>query len=210
LFWAASRSAYRLGFIAGATALTVVAGIGLFAVLHFSTPTVGEAPPDSAQIEETLNRAKLSDPMAQHDLARMYGSGRGVPQSEKDKVLWLERAAEQGNADAQYQLGIALRNGQGVIQDFASAATWLQRAAQSGNGWAQYELGRLYSGGIGIKADNVKAYMWFNLAAAQGIGGADAARDAALKLLSPSETREAQAESRRISEAQQTPSASAR
>jgi hypothetical protein len=97
-----------------------------------------------------------------------------------------------------------------VIQDYARAATWLQRAAQSGHGLAQFELGLMYRGDAGIEADNVKAYTWLNLAAAQGVIGADAAREIVLRKLSPAEISEAQAEARRLSEAQHTQSTGAR
>ena len=163
----------------------------------------GEAPPEAAVIDETTSLARQGDPVAEHELARRYAAGRGVPQSDHERMLWLVRAAEHGNVDAQYELGIALRHGHGTVQDFARSAHWLQRAAERGNALAQYELGLLYRTGTGIATDNVKAYTWLNLAAAQGVAGAATARDAVLRQLSPAETRDAQAEARRLSEAQQ-------
>ncbi|MGZ8434580.1 MAG: isocitrate/isopropylmalate family dehydrogenase, partial [Candidatus Binatia bacterium] len=75
--------------------------------------------------EAVLNLAKQSDPIAEHELAKMYAAGRGVPPSEKERLVWLERAADHGNADAQYEMGLALRYGRGVIQDYGRAASWL-------------------------------------------------------------------------------------
>jgi len=167
-------------------------------------------PPEVAQIEATVKLAKQNDAAAEHELARMYAAGRGVPQSEKERLVWLARSAEHGDVEAQYEMGIALRYGRGVIQDYARAATWLERAAQSGNGLAQFELGLMYRGDAGIATDNVKAYTWLNLAAAQGIIGADVARDIVLRKLAPAEISEAQAEARRLTEAQHKQSAAAR
>ena len=203
LFWAASSRGYRFAIFAAVAAITVVAGVGLFAAIHYQEAAPGEVPPEVAAIDETTSLARQGDPVAEHELARRYAAGRGVPQSDHERMLWLGRAAEHGNVDAQYELGIALRHGHGAVQDFARAAHWLQRAAERGNALAQFELGLLYRTGTGIATDHVRAYTWLNLAAAQGVAGAATARDAVLRQLSPAETRDAQAEARRLSDAQQ-------
>lgn len=202
LFWAANGRGYRLAIIAGVVGMTGIFGLGLFAVVGYHGGTPGEALTDRSRIEATLALATQGDPAAEHEMARRFGSGRGVPPSDKERLLWLQRAAGHGNVEAQYELGIALRNGHGAVQDIERAATWLEQAAQHGNGLAQFELGLLYRGGTGLAADNVRAYTWLNLAAAQGVAGAGIARDAVLRQLSPDETRKAQAEAQRMSEAQ--------
>ena len=210
LFWSVSSRAYRFVVIGGIAVTAVAIGVSL---VGDPKPVAAEpegGPPEAAQIETTVKLAKQSDPAAEHELARMYAAGRGVPQNEKERLVWLERSAKHGNVEAQYEMGVALRYGRGVIQDYARAATWLQRAAQSGHGLAQFELGLMYRGDAGIEADNVKAYTWLNLAAAQGVIGADAAREIVLRKLSPAEISEAQAEARRLSEAQHTQSTGAR
>lgn len=206
VFWSVSSRVYRRAIIIIIIIVVAVMagaiGVGLVGEPRHDTAEPEGAPPDAAHVEATVNLAKQNNPVAEHELAKMYASGRGVPQSEKERLVWLERSAEHGNADAQYEMGMALRYGRGVIQDYGRAAIWLERAAQSGNGLAQFELGLMYRGDAGIAADNVKAYTWLNLAAAQGIVGADAARDTVLRKLSPAEISEAQAEARRLSEAQ--------
>jgi TPR repeat protein len=210
LFWPVGRRVYHFAAIVGIAALVGAIGGILFDVLARDPAVSGELAPDAGRVEATMKLAGQSDPVAEYELARMYATGQGVRQDEMERIVWLERSAEHGNAEAQYELGIALRNGRGVIQDFGRAATWLQRAAQSGNGLAQLELGLMYRAGSGIATSNVKAYIWLNLAAAQGIAGADIARDAVLRALSPAEVHEAQAEARRLSEAQQKRSAAKR
>ncbi len=210
LFWGVRSRVYRLAIIVGIAVIGAAIGISLVGEPRHDAVEPEAARPEAAQIETTVNLAKQSDPIAEHELAKMYAAGRGVPPSEKERLVWLERAADHGNADAQYEMGLALRYGRGVIQDYGRAASWLQRAAQSGNGPAQFELGLMYRGDAGIAADNVKAYTWLNLAAAQGVIGADVARDMMLRKLSPAEISEAQAEARRLSEAQHQQSTVAR
>jgi uncharacterized protein len=210
LFWSVSSRAYRLAIIAAIAVVVAAIGVSLVGEPGHEAAAPVAAPPETAQIETTVNLARQNDPAAEHELARMYAAGRGVPPSEKERLVWLERAADHGDVEAQYEMGIALRYGRGVIQDYGRAATWLQRAAQSGNGLAQFELGLMYRGDAGIAADNVKAYTWLNLAAAQGVIGADVARDIVLRKLSPAEISEAQAEARRLSEAQPKPSPTTR
>jgi TPR repeat protein len=115
--------------------------------------------------------------------------------------VWLERAAEHGNIEAQYEFGNALREGFGIVQDYERAAKWLQMAAERGNADAQYALGQMYRAGMGVPTDNEKAYMWFNLAAAQELSGASVQRDAVLRMLTPAQVLDAQAEARRLSDA---------
>jgi TPR repeat protein len=151
------------------------------------------------RLPELLKLAENNDAAAEHELARMYGTGAGVPLSPRDEHNWLERAARHGDVEAQYELGLALREGRGTVQDFEEARKWLQRAAESGNANAQYALGLMYRTGTGIPVDNMRAYVWLNVAAAQGVSGAAAARDSVLGRLTPAELLEAQAEARRIS-----------
>lgn len=206
LFWSVSSRAYRLVIVGGIAVAAVAIGVSLVGDPKPVAVEPEGGPPEAAPIETTVQLAKQSDPVAEHEMARMYAAGRGVPQSEKERLVWLERSAEHGNVEAQYEMGMALRYGRGVIQDYARAATWLQRAAESGHGLAQFELGLMYRGDAGIEADNVKAYIWLNLAAAQGVIGADAAREIVLRKLAPAEISAAQAEARRLSEVQHTQS----
>jgi hypothetical protein len=202
LFWRVSRRVWHLAIVVG---IAAVAGAIAFSLLgerpdHRAEPVA--MPADVARVDATTQLAKQNDPVAAYELSRMHAAGQGVPRSEKERLVWLERAAEHGQPDAQFELGIALREGRGVIQDYEKAAIWLQRSAASGNGYAQFELGRMYRSGTGLEVDNVKAYIWLNLAAAQGIASADIARDSVLRQLTPTEIGEAQAEARRLAAAQ--------
>ena len=198
--WLVGGRVHRLGMVFVVIAVTVAFTVMLLADRPLQLETGTDSPDDAGKAAATIERAKRGDGGAEYELSRMYAAGRGVQPSNRERWVWLKRAAEHGNVDAQYEIGIALRYGRGVIQDYEHAAKWLERAAQGGSPLAQFELGQMYRGNAGIGIDNVKAYIWLNLAAAQGVSGADTARDAVLHKLSLPEITQAQAEARRMSE----------
>ncbi len=53
----------------------------------------------------------------------------------------VQKAAEQGNADAQSLLGAMYEYGKGVAQDDKQALAWTRKAAEQGNATAQFALG---------------------------------------------------------------------
>lgn len=153
----------------------------------------------AGRFADTAKLAHNNDPVAEYRLARMYLKGEGGPVNEEEARIWMERAADHGNAEAQYAFSFVLREGRGVVQDFERAAKLTRMAAESGHSVAQYELGLMYRTGIGIPFDTVKAYTWLNVAASRGVKGAAQARDQVLRLLSSQEVLEGQAEARRLS-----------
>lgn len=80
----------------------------------------------------------------------------------------LQRAADDGNADAQFQLGAMYFNGHGVAQDRDEATRRFHGAAIQGNREAQYIVGMMYWDGRGVAKDFVSAYMWFDVASTNG------------------------------------------
>jgi uncharacterized protein len=200
-FWVVSRNMYYFaGFIGIAMGMGAIAwhlGSWLESADEQADRPATVAVP---RLPELLKRAEANDATAELELARMYGTGEGVPVSPREEHNWLVRAARHGDVEAQYELGQALREGRGTIQDFNEARKWLQRAAESGNANAQYALGLMYRAGTGIPMDSTKAYVWLNVAAAQGVSGAASARDSVLSRLTSAELLEAQGEARRMSE----------
>ena len=154
----------------------------------------------AGRFADTAKLAHNNDPVAEYQLAQMYLKGEGAPVNEEEARIWLERAADHGNAEAQFAFSIVLREGHGVVQDFERAAKLTRMAAESGHSVAQFALGLMYRNGIGIPADTVKAYTWLNLAASRGVKGAAQARDQVLRILSAQEVLAGQAEARRLSE----------
>jgi TPR repeat protein len=70
----------------------------------------------------------------------MYVGGQGVPRDYAQAVVWLRKAAEQGNALGQINLGTTYERGQGVPQDYAQAHMWYNLAASHAEDPATREM----------------------------------------------------------------------
>jgi hypothetical protein len=81
----------------------------------------------------------------------------------------IQRAAEQGNANAQFALGDMYATGNGVPENEVKAAEWYHKAAEQGHADAQYNLGIMYVRGQGVTKNDANAVEWFSKAAEQGI-----------------------------------------
>lgn len=112
--------------------------------------------------------AEAGDPEAQHNLALLYRTGKGVEKNLELSAQWFRKAADQGVSDAQYYLGHMYDVGEGVAQNSQYAYVWYRKAAEKGHGLAQINLGVLYANGLGVPQDIEQAYLWFHVAAAQG------------------------------------------
>jgi uncharacterized protein len=81
----------------------------------------------------------------------------------------LQKAADQGDADAQARLGEMYFGGNaGLPQDSAKAMKWYKKAAAQGNIRAEYDMGWMYSLGSGMPKDFVQAVEWYKKGANQG------------------------------------------
>ena len=105
----------------------------------------------------------------------------------------VQKAAEQGLAEAQNVLGVMYLHGRGVAQDDKQAVAWFRKAAEQGNAQAQRLLGMMYDIGVGVVQDNKLAYVWSSVSAANGDVKAATNRDLFAKRLSPAVLAEAQA-----------------
>ena len=73
----------------------------------------------------------------------------------------VQKAAEQGDADAQLLLGAMYEDGKGVAQDDKQAVAWYRKAAEQGNVDAQQILVSMYSLGKGVPQDYKQAGIIF-------------------------------------------------
>ena len=73
--------------------------------------------------------ANLDDGTCCYDCAFMLYKGLGTAQSYAEAIPLLEKAAEQGHADAIYMLGLCYRNGYGVEPDSTLSYFFLNMAA---------------------------------------------------------------------------------
>lgn len=76
-------------------------------------------------------------------LAMMFGTGRGVQQSDENAIAWLRKSAKLNYPKAQIALGMAYEKGFGVEKNHFAAIKWYQKAAKQGNEKAQESLVRL-------------------------------------------------------------------
>ena len=90
----------------------------------------------------------------------------------------MQKAAEQGLADAQYNLGVFYDGGTGIVQDHKQAVEWYRKAAIQGDPKAQENLGLSYAKGQGVEQNYEEAVIWFTKSAEQG--NADAQYNLAL------------------------------
>lgn len=79
----------------------------------------------------------------------------------------LEKAAQQGVAEAQFNCGMMYRDGEGTAADKAKALYWYEKAAQQGITAAQFTCGVMYDNGEGTAADKARAKLYFQKAADQ-------------------------------------------
>jgi TPR repeat protein len=117
-------------------------------------------------------RAQSGDSGAQHELGDRYAFGTGVPRDFTQAIVWLRKAAQQGDVNAQSSLGTLLSAGMpGAPTDYVEAERWLRKAADQDDSAAQANLGGLYRNGTGVQKDYQIALSWFRRSANQGDPG---------------------------------------
>ncbi len=73
-------------------------------------------------------------------------------------IDFLQRAADNGNAEAMFLLGVCYAQGDRLEQNFRAAAKWFHEASRKGHPAATTSLGFLYSRGRGVRLDQKLAY----------------------------------------------------
>jgi len=116
-----------------------------------------------------LPLAEKGNAFAQLHVGLMYKEGRGVLQNDKEAFNWLEKAAEQNNADqtqsaAQTELGKLYANGIGISKDYEKAIDLFASAYERGFGDAANELGKMHALGHGVTKNYAQAFIYFEKA----------------------------------------------
>lgn len=126
--------------------------------------------PTALQLLEPLARA--GNAAAQLRMGLMHYHGHGVRENDAQALMWFDRAARQGLADAQFQLGnmyaYGLAGGDAASDPARLAAQWYFEAARQGHAEAQYSLGILFLTGSGVVQNDAQARHWIARAARQG------------------------------------------
>lgn len=100
---------------------------------------------------------------AQNLLGVLYTKGVGVDKNEEFAFKLIEKAANNGYANAQYNLGRFYKTGtKAKAIDFEKAIVWFKKAIANGHQRAAYSLGYMYYKGLGVQQDYEKAIDWFS------------------------------------------------
>lgn len=110
--------------------------------------------------------AEKGDAKDQVYVALWYLNGtEGYTKDPAEAAKWLQKAADQGNADGEYWLSILYNRGNGVEKNQGLAMGWLQKAAAQGEPHACFILGGAYEKGYGgLTQDTQKAIEWYRKA----------------------------------------------
>lgn len=130
-------------------------------------------------LEQIRQQAQNNDASAQAALGAMYKDGVKVVKDKQQALLWLRKAAEQGNTSAQISLA-NLYVAEGREGDYEAAAelyrqafATLLKAAEQGEAERQHDLGFMYLHGVGVEQNDAEAANWFRKAAQQGLVDAE-------------------------------------
>lgn len=126
-----------------------------------------------------LQEAKSGNPLAMHDLGRMFADGLGreidliAAQDWYAKALAAFQVAEQTVWERQkpylqYRIGKMFAAGLGTEQDYTQAANWFAKAVAANHKYAQYSLAGLYYRGQGVVQSYEQAFHLYGCSAEQG------------------------------------------
>lgn len=150
-----------------------------------SSTTSSDSTPASSETQIQLGNRLLresadkGDAQDQFYVALWYLDGRnGYPKDDAQAIVWLQKSAAQGNAQAEDMLGNIYGKGMGVTKDLNQAAGWFLQAAAQGEPHACFSLGVMTEKGLGgIPQDNQQAIQWY-----QKAGDIPQAKDALKRL----------------------------
>ena len=103
---------------------------------------------------------------AQRIIAQEYVSGDILSRDYEAARVWMEKAANQGDAQAQLMLGRYYVSDFGYNDD-QKAFEWFEKAAEQGDAEAEYTVGGCYIYEIHVKKNPAVANQWFEKAASK-------------------------------------------
>jgi TPR repeat protein len=122
----------------------------------------------TASRPDDVEAALRGEAWAQTKLGKTYVTEARDAESLRQGVDYLQRAAEQNDAEAIYLLAGLSAAGSGVPQSDVEAFLQMKRAADLGFAEAQFALGTMYFEGTGTAPDQVAALASFRRAAESG------------------------------------------
>lgn len=110
-----------------------------------------------------IEAAKKGNAVAQYTLGEHFLESRDS-RNKKMGVIWLTKAAAQGNARAQFKLSTLYGSANFVSRDPLKAQQLLESAAESGLYDAQIALAKSYKEGLGVEINPKLAEYWEQMA----------------------------------------------
>ncbi len=159
--YAVAASAADEGDYAPANILKTNGRLGWFCMIQATCPV-------TAQVRGVISRAVAADRSAQYLLGLTLLTGDGLPRDRDAGVLWVVKAAEQGEPAAARDIAYRLRNGTAVNVDETKVAAALKPDADAGEVEAMRALGPMIIGGHGIKQDPAAGLAMIKRAADKG------------------------------------------
>lgn len=157
--------------------------------------------PGEDTFESVRTEAVSGDVVAMNLLANHLA----IRGDDREALIWFERAAQAGSAQAMNSAGYMYQEGRGSPQDHAAAIRMFEKSMKLGNPHAMRNLGLLYFKGLGVQPNKSLAYVYFSLAATNAKDKAlreeiALERDAMAKELTLPELAESQKEARRLAD----------
>ena len=109
--------------------------------------------PVSEHVRGVIKRAIGHDRAAEYLLGLTLLTGDGLPRDRAAGMVWVVRAAEQGEPDAARNVAGRMRNGEAIQIDETKVAAALKPQADAGDVASMRALGLMYIGGRGVKQD---------------------------------------------------------
>jgi TPR repeat protein len=129
--------------------------------------------PVSDKVHAVIKRAIANDRSGQYLLGLTLLTGDGLPMDRDAGVVWVARAAEQGEPGAARDIAGRLRNGASIKVDERKIAAALQPQADAGDVEAMRALSPMVIGGRGTKQDAALGVALLTRAVAKGSAGAE-------------------------------------
>jgi TPR repeat protein len=109
--------------------------------------------PVTQQVLGVIRRAIAHDRSAEYLLGLTLLTGDGLPRDRAAGVVWVVRAAEQGEPDAARDIAGRMRNGESITIDETKVAAALKVQSDAGDAASMRALGPMYIAGRGVKQD---------------------------------------------------------
>jgi|SRR5579862_1235229 len=130
---------------------------------------LSQAQREVEQLKDLERQATTGDAKSQCGVGVLYLRGQEFIRKDSEKArMWLEKAAEQGNARATFFLGTMYHAGLGVKKDTKKALELFQKAADAGDSWGEERLAMSYDDGQELKKDRARALKLYLQSAEQG------------------------------------------